>query len=207
MAYEDIEDDELDDDDEGVGALEGGATMTPAEAQSKMEELIATPGYSTNQLKFDNPAAYNRIAGEVAALAAIAARGNEEKDVEAVRDFLAAQSKKKDELREAAEDEMDKLVELGFEESEIPDDVSDVELRALKEERLYAEGAYAELGEMLEADLTSLERSGDMPPGKIGVIRELIRTEGVDPALKSKVDDVANDIIALMYEAKKRSKK
>ena len=46
-----------------------------------------------------------------------------------------------------------------------------------------------------------------MPPGKIGVIRELIRTEGVDPALKFKVDDIANDIIALIYEAKKRSRK
>jgi len=214
MADEDFDDDELDDDDddddesadEQAGALQGGA-MTPADAASKMEELIATPGYVTGQLQFDNPAAYRRIVKDVAALSAIAARGNAEKDVEAVRDFEAARSQKKDDLREAAEQEMSKLVELGFEEAEIPDDVGDVDLRALKEQRLYGEGGYAELGTMLEDDLTSLERSGGMPPGKINAIRELIRTEGVDPALKSKVDDIANDIIALIYAAKKRSKK
>ena len=125
--------------DEQSGPLQGGA-MSPAEAKSKMKELIATPGYATGQLRYDNPGAYERIVREVAALAAIGARGNAEKDVEALREFEAARSKKKDELREAAEVEMGKLEALGFEPAEIPEDVSDVDLRALKEQRLYAEG-------------------------------------------------------------------
>lgn len=109
-------------------------------------------------------------------------------------------------LRAEAEEEAELLEGFGYDPTEIPDDVQPFQVRALKEQRLCAEGGYAELGLMLEADLASLERSGSMPPGKISAVRELIRTEGVDPALKGKVDAIANDIIALIYEAKKRSR-
>jgi len=113
------------------------------------------------------------------------------------------QAEEQSALAEQAEEEMDRLEELGFRRDELPDDLQEYQLRALREQRLLAEGGYAELGTMLEQDLTSLERSGSMPPGKIGAIRELIRTEGVDPATKGKVDAIANDIIALIHAGNK----
>jgi len=113
------------------------------------------------------------------------------------------QAEKQSALVEQAQEEMDRLVELGFDEAAVPDDLQEYQLRALREQRLLAEGGYGELGTMLEQDLTSLERSGSMPPGKIGAIRELIRTEGVDPALKGKVDEIADGILGLIYEANK----
>jgi len=53
--------------------LKVSGAMSPGEANTKMKELIATPGYSNQTLKYENPAAYNRIVKEVAALAAIVA--------------------------------------------------------------------------------------------------------------------------------------
>jgi hypothetical protein len=122
---------------------------------------------------------------------------------EAEAEEVDQQAEEHSALVEQAQEEMDRLVELGFDEAAVPDDLQEYQLRALREQRLLAEGGYGELGTMLEQDLTSLERSGSMPPGKIGAIRELIRTEGVDPALKGKVDAIANDIIALIHAGNK----
>ena len=55
-----------------ITEIEPTAGLTIAEADTKMKELIATPGYATGQLKYTNPAAYERMVKEVAELAKIA---------------------------------------------------------------------------------------------------------------------------------------
>jgi hypothetical protein len=88
-------------------------------------------------------------------------RPEDEKILEAAvakgQDRLAA---KRDELIGQAEAEMEKLVELGFNHDEIPDDIQPFQVTALKMQRLNAEQNFEELVPMLEKELTTLRFSG-----------------------------------------------
>jgi LmbE family N-acetylglucosaminyl deacetylase len=52
--------------------------------------------------------------------------------------------------------EMDALVELGYERTDVPDDISEHQVRGLKEQRLYATGDYQQLRQMLIEDCRKL---------------------------------------------------
>lgn len=104
-------------------------------------------------------------------------------------------------LVEDAEGEMAKLEELGFDPAEIPDDVQPHQVQELKMQRLVAEENYVELEPILEQNLKELSRSNIVPAGKIGAIRDLISTRGIDPAFRNEVKNIADSIVFFIAKA------
>ncbi len=52
----------------GIPAGQAAPAMTPAMLESKAQELMATPGYLSGELKNSNPAMYNRLTREISEL-------------------------------------------------------------------------------------------------------------------------------------------
>lgn len=95
-----------------------------------------------------------------------------------------------------AEKEMDALVALGFDRDEIPNDVQQWQVEALKMERLNAEGNFRELSPMLETTLRDLGLSDELR-----LFYSLVQDATIDP--KSRAQHIEL-ILGRMYSVNKK---
>jgi hypothetical protein len=110
---------------------------------------------------------------EITAEADIAKK--EASDAEIIERMESGKSAAQDELIEEAEAEMERLVELGFDEAEIPDDIPAFQVAAWKCQRLNAEGNFAELTPLLEKELMILGAKG------MDTFRTFVNDSGFSP--------------------------
>ncbi len=127
--------------------------------------------------------------------------------VKAMAEGLEAQEQRQSDLYAEAVELQDELVEkYDFQPKDVPEDIEEYQVNAWRLQKYLAAGDYEQLGKSLEKSLSALERSGRMPAGKVGAIRELIRTEGLAPDLRDEVDVIAENIISMIFKVNKGSK-
>lgn len=100
-------------------------------------------------------------------------------------------------LVEQAQEEMDRLGELGFRRDEISDDIQPFQVTALKMQRLNAERNFTELTPMLEQELTSLGAQG------MDTFRSFARDAGLTADERAEHIDL---ILKRIYQANKERK-
>jgi len=115
---------------------------------------------------------------------------------QAEADMKEIQLKQQEHLIADCEAEMDKLVRLGFDRDEIPQDVHPFQFESLKMERLAAEGNMRELTPLLERELTTLGLSDELR-----LFHSLILNATIDP--KSRAQHIEL-ILGRMYSANKK---
>lgn len=74
----------------------------------------------------------------------------------AIKQAMAEKTEKQNTLVAEAKAEMEALEKLGFDHTEVPDDIRDYQVRGLTEQRLHAEGKYEQLLPMLVKDAAAL---------------------------------------------------
>ena len=144
--------------DSGVSS-ESGEQPTAAALDSQISELMKSPDYLSGQ----NPKLHRELVEKVFSLRQQKESMQPQEDPmeTAIADAMAAKAQRQEQLVSDAQAEMDKLAELGFESSAVPDDVQPYQVRGLQEQRLHAEGDYPEVITMLEKDFIDLgDREG-----------------------------------------------
>ncbi len=93
-----------------------------------------------------------------------------------------------------AEHEMEQLVELGFSNDPIPDDIQDYQIQALKLQRLNAQENFGELGEILTQELRGLNAPGDT----VEALEVFNQASEMDTQLKQQI---VEKVIQYVYSA------
>ena len=144
--------------DSGVSSESGEQPSVP-ELDAKISELMQDPNYLSGM----NPRLHREAVEKVFSLRQQKESMQPQEDPmeTAIADAMAAKAQRQEQLFSSAQAEMDKLAELGFESSAVPDDVQPYQVRGLQEQRLHAEGDYPALLTMLEKDFIDLgDREG-----------------------------------------------
>jgi hypothetical protein len=151
--------------------------LTPEKAEQEIHRLQAEvqadpehPWLNKSHYQHGDYVKYFQKMTEVAVEADVAAK--EVEDAEIIERMESGKSLAQEALIEEAEAEMERLVELGFDEAEIPDDIPAFQVATWKCQRLNAEGNFAELTPLLERELTTLRASG------MGTFRAFINDPG-----------------------------
>jgi hypothetical protein len=129
-------------------------------------------------------------------------RDNRSETERACADAMAAKAEKQSADYDAAMADRDWLLENGFDStSEPPDVVPEYLSQAWKMQRLHTENDYANLGASMSDSVVVAEREKSLPQGHINALREFLHVEGIDPALKDRVDEIIAGFIGLLHDA------
>lgn len=100
-----------------------------------------------------------------------------------MQDGLDAKVTRQNDLTIEAQEEMDALVEMGFDRSDIPNDIKPFQRDALKMQRLHAQGNFDELSPLLETQLEGL----NVPPAERAAFDIFRQSDTMDTDLKSEI--------------------
>lgn len=155
--------------------------MTPEEADREIEKIDADVYEDSGHPLYDrtHPQHPALVEHRTNLYKASARKEGEPFDLQKAkdeRDEADLAALKQQHLVNDAKEEMDTLVELGFDRDEIPEDVQPFQVLALKMERLNAQKNIAELVPMLEKELMTLGSSSDLD-----LFRSLCRDASIDP--------------------------
>lgn len=106
-----------------------------------------------------------------------------EEDAEKIRRLEAGDTPAQAALRKQAEKEIARLTELGFTEADVPENVEPHVVRALRLQRLNAEGDVDHLTPLLEKELTDLRA----PSSALELLRSFRQAGDLDQELRSSV--------------------
>ena len=96
-----------------------------------------------------------------------------------------------------AEAEMEKLVELGFNDDDIPEDIKPYQVDGLRMQRLTAEKKFLELTPLIEKQLKNL----NTPSSLVSMFQTFALEQDVDETLKERI---AEQLVSWIYEANKQ---
>lgn len=162
------------------GFAEDVSSMTPAEAAAEIDSVFRDPEHPYNRQHYQHPQAVERMSK----LFAKKAEGDTRSAVEKVcDDAFEQQAEKQDKLVSEAQVEMEKLVELGFDEAEVPDDIMPHQVVELRMQRLAAENDYETLTPLIEKELPGLK----VPPDVQGLFGGFCRVQGLDEGLRQEI--------------------
>jgi len=102
---------------------------------------------------------------------------------EGLESLAGKEAERQVKLRAEAEQEMENLIDLGFEEAELPEDVQPYQVNALRMQRLAAQEDYKALTPMLEKDLRDLQT----PPDLMATFESFAHVENLDPGLRARI--------------------
>lgn len=145
---------------------------------------------------------HERTVGRVSRLFKAAHTGDEPRTniTIAAEEALAEQAEKKNVLVEQAKDDMDFLVEAGFDRSDIPDDLQPYQANALRMQRLNAEGKHTEVVPIMQKELRELRA----PAETIQLFDTFTQTNELDPNLK---ETIFESVLRWIHDARKTQSK
>jgi hypothetical protein len=171
---------------------------TGKQAESRAKELMATPGYADGSLKNTNPYAWQKLQDEITRLFNVASAA-ESQQVFGVNNEAQKKAEAQSSLIMDAVSEWKRLGELGFERGKMPSQIEPYHVEAWKQQRLLAEGNYAELTPLVAQDLNKMESSP-----KAGTLFSAFMSENdFDPDLKNAISEL---VIKHIFESKRSRK-
>jgi lysophospholipase L1-like esterase len=179
---------------------EPGSITTPEQASAEIDRVFAEVVQDKNHPYSDaHHGLHRKYSEHVAAMFELKADGDTrtpmQRTIDSVCDeAMAAKVEKQNKLVKEAEAEMAKLVALGFDDDEIPDDLQEYQLDGLRMQRLTAERKFEELVPILEKQLRSLKT----PPSLIAAFQSFAQAQEMDDILKA---NIADQIVAWVYQA------
>ena len=113
-------------------------------------------------------------------------------------DIQAGRNKERQsKLVKEAETEMAKLVDLGFNDDDIPEDIKPYQVDGLRMQRLTAEKNFLELTPLIEKQLKNL----NTPSSLVSMFQTFALEQDVDETLKERI---AEQLVSWIYEANKQ---
>ena len=176
---------------------------TPEGAAAEIDRVFAEVVQDKNHPYCDgHHGLHKRYAEHMAAMFVLKADGDTrtpmQRTIDSVcEEAMAAQVEKQNKLVKEAEAEMAKLVALGFDDDEIPDDLQEYELNDLRMQRLHAQKNYEQLTPLIEKQLQTLKVPADIQ----GLFAGLNRANNVDEQLKQ---DIVEKVIFWIHTANKQ---
>jgi len=171
--------------------------MTPAAAQSEIDKVLSAASADPKHPYSDAHGYKHRQHVErVSKLYEVACRGKPSVFEKVLAEAQAEQGKKQNKLIAEAEKEMDALEKLGFSRDEIPDDLKEYQLNALRMQRLHTEGKYDELTPVMSKELRTLKVPADI----LSLFESFNRASGLDEQLKR---DISEKVIFWIHAANK----
>ena len=135
--------------------------MTPAEAKVELDRIHAAAACDGSH-PYLNPHHPQSAAMKKAVTALHEVFAQREPEPTVFDVALAERDAKCEAMRDEAQTEADLLTDLGYGETEIPENIQPYQLSALKLRRFAAEGDFDSLAPLLQKELLGLQTSGDV---------------------------------------------
>ncbi len=175
--------------------------LTPDEAGAALEKVHADVAQDTGHPYLDEHHLLHRKFVEgVHGLHLVHTQreGGELSSVEKVmEEALDEKGVKQNELVGKAQAEMDKLVELGFEDDPVPDDIREFQLTGLKMQRLAAEGDFEALTPIIGEQLRGLRQTAEIQQ----CFQTFVELKDLDAGVKT---DITERLIRYIHDSNKQ---
>ena len=178
------------------------ADMTPEQAQAEVNKMNAAfladgehPLFTTAHPQHGDYGEYAKKLHTIVAEAKAAKQ--EAADAEKVADLLSGNTPTQRALVDEARKEVDALVKLGFEATEVPADVQPHTVRAWRMQRLNAEANADALVPLMRQELQSLQASAST----LDMFSQYVNGADLDPELRTEIFET---LIAWIHQANTR---